>query len=178
MDKNIIIRQAIITDCYALSVLKREVWRTTYQGIYSKEKLEGYDVDKNKGIFENIISNPDIELYVAECNKELVGLMTVGKPFKLFDQYEQEVGLLYIRKDYQRNGLGKEFLNIAKRDVLSKGYSHFVISVNEKNDNAIEFYLAMGGSIVFEGNGQKRFLFTGGKNDICDDSLYNHEPNT
>jgi len=26
MDKNIIIRKAIITDCYALSVLKREVW--------------------------------------------------------------------------------------------------------------------------------------------------------
>jgi len=54
-NKNVIIRNAVISDCYNLSVLKRDVWVTTYQGIYPKEKLEGYDIEKNKKIFENMM---------------------------------------------------------------------------------------------------------------------------
>lgn len=81
--KDVIFRKATVEDCRALSELKRDVWSTTYSGIYPQEKLDGYDVDKNEGIFRSFVERPNIELYLAENNGKPIGLMTVGKPYKL-----------------------------------------------------------------------------------------------
>ena len=152
-------RKATEDDCLALSELKKTVWNSTYQGIYPQERLDGYDVKKNEEIFHGIVENPEIELYVAEVAGEIVGFMTVGKPYKLYEEYDQEVGLLYIRKDYQRRGIGRRFIDIAKVEVKAKGFDSFVLSVNSQNAGAIAFYTAMGGEIVLDDGGQKRFLF-------------------
>ncbi len=58
-------RKAILEDCLELAILKGQVWNTAYKGIYSEEKLSGYDIAKNERIFQNIVSNPDIEIFVA-----------------------------------------------------------------------------------------------------------------
>ena len=158
-NEGIFFRKADVRDCPALSELKRAVWNTTYQGIYPQEKLDGYDVKKNEEIFRGIVANPEIELYVAETVTEIVGFMTVGKPYKLYEEYDQEVGLLYIRKDYQRKGLGRRFIDIAKEEVAAKGFDRFVLSVNAQNAGAIAFYEAVGGKIVCDDGGQKRIEF-------------------
>lgn len=157
--KDVIFRKATIEDCRNLSELKREVWITTYSGIYPQEKLGGYDVEKNESIFRSFVERPDIELYLAENNGEAIGLMTVGKPYKLYNEYDQEVALLYIRKDFQRMGIGRKFLEIAKNEVRRKGFDRFVLSVNEQNANAIAFYEATGGTTVFHDGGQRRMVF-------------------
>ena len=53
--KDVILRKATIADCRNLSELKRDVWITTYSGIYPQEKLDGYDVDKNESIFQSFV---------------------------------------------------------------------------------------------------------------------------
>ena len=156
----IVFRKAVTQDCLALSELKKAVWNTTYAGIYPQEKLDGYDVKKNEEIFCEIVKNPEIELYVAEDEGAIVGFMTVGKPYKLYEEYDHEVGLLYIRKDYQRKGLGRRFIEIAKEETVAKGFDRFVLSVNAQNAGAIAFYKAMGGEIVCDDGGQKRIIFT------------------
>ena len=158
--KDIIFRKATFEDCRNLSELKRDVWITTYSGIYPQEKLDGYDVDKNENIFRSFVERTDIELFLAEKNGEPIGLMTVGKPYKLYNEYDQEVALLYIRKDFQRMGIGRQFLEIAKDEVRRKGFDRFVLSVNEQNENAIAFYEAMGGTTVCRDGGQRRIVFT------------------
>ena len=92
--KDVIFRKARIEDCRSLSELKRDVWITTYSGIYPQEKLDGYDLDKNESIFRSFVERPDLELFLVENNGEAIGLMTVGKPYKLYDEYDQEVALL------------------------------------------------------------------------------------
>ena len=159
MMEEIIYRKATVDDCRELSILKRDVWNSTYQGIYPREKLEGYDIDKNEQIFKSIVENPEIELYVAQVNGHLIGLMTCGKPYKLYDEFNQEVALLYIRKDFQRKGIGRHFIEIAKDETRKKGFDDFILAVNSKNENAIAFYLAMGGKVTREDEGQKLFLF-------------------
>lgn len=149
-------REAVTTDCYELAVLKGKVWNTTYQGIYSQEKLTGYDVEKNKGIFESIVENPEISLYVATDGEEIVGFMTCGKPYKSFREYGQEIGLLYILKEYQRQGIGRVFFGIAKESVAKRDYKEFFLSVNRKNFEAQKFYLAMGGTVLCEEGEQMR----------------------
>ena len=157
--EEIIYRKATIEDCRELSILKREVWNSTYQGIYPREKLEGYDIDKNEQIFKSIVENPEIELYVAQADGQLIGFMTCGKPYKLYDEFNQEVALLYIKKAFQRKGIGRHFIEIAKDETRKKGFDDFILAVNSKNENAIAFYLAMGGKVIREDEGQKLFLF-------------------
>lgn len=157
-DTKVSFRKATAEDCLALSELKKAVWNTTYKGIYPQERLDGYDVKKNEEIFRGIVANPEIEIYVAEDADEIVGFMTVGKPYKLYEEYDQEVGLLYIRKDYQRKGIGRRFIDIAKAEVEAKGFDRFILSVNAQNAGAIAFYTAMGGEIVLDDGGQKRIM--------------------
>jgi len=149
-------RKAVMTDCYELALLKGKVWNTTYQGIYSQEKLTGYGVEKNKKIFETIVENPEISIYVATDMDKIVGFMTCGKPYKPFLEYGQEIGLLYILKEYQRKGIGREFFYIARRLVKERGYKEFFLSVNRRNYDAQKFYLAMGGTVLCEEREQVR----------------------
>ena len=85
--------------------------------------------------------------------------MTCGKPYKPFRHYEQEVGLLYILKEYQKQGIGKGFFEIARKQVKEAGYKEFMVGVNSQNVNAIQFYLAMGGEIVLAEEKQFRIAF-------------------
>ena len=148
--KNISFREACIADCYELAVLKGKVWNTTYQGIYSQEKLTGYDVEKNKRTFESIVENPEISVWVATDGEKIIGFVTCGKPSKPFREYGQEIGLLYILKEYQRQGIGRAFFRIAKKLVTDHGYKEFFLSVNKRNYEAQKFYLAMGGEMICE----------------------------
>lgn len=156
---NISYRKATVEDCYSIAELKGIVWNTTYKGIYPDEKLRGYDVKKNEQILQNIVCNSDIEVYVATANDRIVGFMTCGKPYKPFRHYEQEVGLLYILKEYQKQGIGKGFFEIARQQVKEAGFAEFMVAVNSQNVNAIQFYLAMGGEIVLSEEKQLRIAF-------------------
>ena len=143
-------RKAVLEDCLELSILKGQVWNTTYKGIYPDEKLSGYDIAKNESIFQNIVCNPDIELFVALDNQKIVGLMTCGKPYRPFMDFQQEIGLLYILKEYQRKGIGKTFFEIARNQMKANRYTKFFLSVNSKNFDAQKFYEAMGGVTIYQ----------------------------
>lgn len=51
-------------------------------------------------------------------------------------------------KEYQKQGIGKGFFEIARKQVKEAGYKEFVVAVNSQNANAIQFYLAMGGDVI------------------------------
>lgn len=157
---NIVYRKAAIEDCRSIAELKGIVWNTTYKGIYSDETLLGYDVAKNEMIMQSIIKNPEIEVYVATDNDKIVGFMTCGTPYTPFMDYKQEVGLLYILKEYQRQGIGTKFFEIAREQVKKAGYNAFILAVNSQNINAIQFYLKMNGRIVLSGEKQLRIEFS------------------
>lgn len=141
------IRLANEKDSLELSKLKKQVWIETYIGIYSNERINNYDFEKNNDKFLNIINNPDIDLYVVEDNDRIVGYMDYGIPSRPYKDYEQEIGLLYLLKDYQGMGIGRELFNIAYNNIKEKGYDVFFISCNKYNTKAQEFYKRMGGIV-------------------------------
>lgn len=152
-------RKATIEDCFPIAELKGIVWNTTYRGIYPDESLDGYDVGKNALIIQKIVNNPEIEIYVAEDKGKIVGFMTCGKPYKPFRHYEQEIGLLYILKEYQRQGIGRGFFDVARKQVKENGYKEFIVSVNSQNSNAIQFYRSMGGEAIDTTERQLTFVY-------------------
>lgn len=152
-----IIRLAKEEDCNALSKLKHDVWNETYRGIYNDNRIDNFDYEKNSKKFLNTINNPDIELYVVEGSERLVGYMDCGIPIRPYKDYNQEIGLLYLLKEYQKKGIGKELFNIACNRIKENGYNEFFICCNKYNINAQEFYKKMGGIIdeVDEDNNDK-----------------------
>jgi len=153
-------RKAEMKDCREIAVLKGIVWNTTYKGIYSEESLDNYDIPKNQKIFEQIVANPEIEVYVAAHDDRIVGFMTFGRPYKPIEGFAQEIGMLYIFKEYQRQGIGSRFFEIARKHAKENGYDKFCVSVNRKNYNAQEFYRKKGGKIVSESETQLRFGYS------------------
>ncbi len=142
-----LIRLANINDSDELSKLKQMVWNETYRGIYSDEKIDNYDYKNNSIKFLNIINDPNVELYVVEDNNKLVGYMDCGIPYRSYKDYKQEIGLLYLLKEYQRQGIGRELFNIGLNRIKEKGFNEFFISCNKYNIKAQEFYKKMGGVI-------------------------------
>lgn len=142
------IRLATISDSHTLAPLKQKVWETTYRGIYPDEKLDNYNIEEQTNKFKKIIENEKINLYVVEVNNSIVGYMSCGEPMRPFQDYEQEIGLLYIMKEHQGNGIGKKLFLMAYEDIKKKGYHKFFISCNKYNKNAQKFYEAMGGKVV------------------------------
>lgn len=142
------IRLAKREESKELSRLKRVVWEETYRGIYPDEKLDNYDYDEHEKKFERIIDNPDVRLYVVSDNGRLVGYMDYGVPFRKFLDYEQEIGLLYLKKECKGKGIGRELFNLGYNGIKNNGYNRFFISCNKYNVNALKFYEKMGGRVV------------------------------
>ena len=141
------VRLATEKDCDSLSKLKQLVWTETYRGIYDDSKIDNYDFEKNSTKFLNTINNPDIDLYVVEDNDKLVGYMSCGTPNWPYKDYKQEIGLLYLTKEYQRKVIGKELFNIGLNRIKEKGFDKFLVYCNKYNTNAQEFYKKMGGIV-------------------------------
>ncbi len=144
---NCIIRLANKNECKELSKLKHQMWTETYRGIYSDEKIDNYDYLKNEKKFLDIIDNKNINLYIVEDQNRIVGYMSCGTPLRPYKDYKQDVGLLYLLKEYQGKGLGRELFNIAYENIKEKGYKSFFISCNKYNTSAQAFYKKMGGIV-------------------------------
>ena len=86
-------------------------------------------------------------MYVVEDSNALVGYMDCGIPYRQYKNYKQEIGLLYLLKEYQNKGIGRELFNIACNKIKKNGYNQFFISCNKYNTNAQGFYKKMGGLI-------------------------------
>ena len=149
--KSISIHEAEIKDCYEMAIIKRDVWNTTYKGIYPDAKLNEMDIEKDKARFEKIITNPATSVFIAKNNQKICGYMSCGEPWRPFLDYKQEIGSLYLLKEYQKQGIGKELFLVGRKKIAQNGYDKFFVSCNKYNLNAIEFYKKMGGKIIHIG---------------------------
>lgn len=146
--KNLEIRPATYDDCEYLSILKKEIWETTYRGIYPDEKIDNYNYKDNEDRFNGFINNKNQQLYVVVDSNKLIGYIEFGEPFRPFQDYKQEIGLFYIKQEYQRQGIGKKLFDLAYNYIKNLDVDKFFISCHKYNLNAQKFYAKMGGKIV------------------------------
>ena len=135
---------ARIEDAEELSYVKKEVWETTYRGIYDDNVIDGYDYAERKNKFIKLIKSDNQEVYVCKDNNRIVGYMVLGEPLhEKIDNYDLTINDLGIIYDYRKKGIGTRFINIAK----SKKRKLFNCC-NYYNDKAKMFYEKNGGKIV------------------------------
>lgn len=161
------IRKAELSDCHVIAIVKKEVWKTTYLGIYPQKKLDEYSIENNEKKFEKMIRNHKQELFVVEDDKRIIGYFSFGEILRPFRDYTHDIGLLYILQDYQRQGIGKMIFSMCREQFLKDEIFEFIVSCHKYNFSAQKFYLKMGGTIIYIEDDdqllpQMKFLF---KND-------------
>lgn len=142
------IRIATLEDCLWLALLKRHLWETSYRGIYPDEKLDSYIISDNEEKFKSMIEKNSQTLYVILKNNLIIGYFSYGKILRPFGTYTHDIGLLYILKAYQGQGIGKHVFEFCKNELKQQGIKEFIVSCNKYNTSAQSFYKHMGGVIV------------------------------
>lgn len=145
-----IVLPATLDDCKEIAVVKRQVWETTYRGIYSDKKIDGYNYFEQEEKFKKLVLSKKQELFVAKHNDNIVAYICIGEPLRPFKTYNREIILFYILKEHQGKGLGRFLFNFAYDKLKQKGTNQFIISCNKYNLPARFFYEKMGGKPIHE----------------------------
>lgn len=143
METNVSIVKAMDDMCRDIALVKKQVWETTYRGIYSDSKIDGFDIENEMQKFAVLAISADINLYGILVDGLVVGYMAWGKNPRYPESGTNEIVLLSILKDYQGKGIGRQVFEYAKGKLKEKG-DHFTLYCNKYNLPAQNFYERMG----------------------------------
>lgn len=103
---------------------------------YTPEGVKSFiqDVIKNDSFREGI-KEDNFKTFVATCNGDVVGVMTLRK--------KTHIMLAFVQKEYQKHGIGRELFEYALQDICQESCSSSAITVNS-SPYAIGFYEKLG----------------------------------
>ncbi|MFO1241996.1 MAG: N-acetyltransferase [Rickettsiales bacterium] len=141
----IIINNADNPDLVNLQNLSRETFTETFGHLYSNENLE-YHLAKtcSAQYFAEKLAEGNVIL-LARDGSELAGYVKYGHLGLPLENGEtgREIHRLYVRKAYQRSGLGKRLMEATLADEILKSADIF-LGVWENNIKALAFYMRYG----------------------------------
>ena len=123
-------------DADAIAPLHIRIWRETYTGLMSQEKLDGLDPAASAQRWREWLSGdePVQVLGAFSAEGDLVGWITVGAARDEDAPYPVELWVLNVASEHHGTGLAGELL----RRRLPQGPAY--LWVVEGNDRAIAFY--------------------------------------
>ncbi|WP_339307908.1 GNAT family N-acetyltransferase [Paenibacillus sp. FSL R5-0519] len=131
-----------------LQEISYETFNETFKAQNSPENMKAY-LEKafNREQLETELSMADSQFLFIYVNHELAGYMKVN----INDAQSEKMGVesleierVYIRKEFQKHGLGKVLLHKAIELATEHHKTNIWLGVWEKNENAIAFYEKMG----------------------------------
>ncbi len=150
------IRKAEIADADGIARVHVESWQTTYKGIMPDEYLAGITIEKRRRLWANILSSETNDIFeksvifvVENETGEIVGFVSGGKKKTPDNEYEGELGGIYLLKEYQRQGIGQQLVEIFVQSLLDEGVGSMSLSVLADNSSKF-FYEKLGGEKVSE----------------------------
>jgi ribosomal protein S18 acetylase RimI-like enzyme len=147
-----IIRPAKPADAAAIAAIRVETWRTTYKGLIPDAYLASMKVEDSEALWAKVLAAPPnrTNTFVAEKAGNVIGfasgLMLPEKKHEL----DAELSAVYIRRDAQRAGVGKQLVShvaAAQRDLGATGLIVWVIAGNRMARN---FYESLGAQLLVE----------------------------
>ena len=144
------IRVATEKDITGITAVNISSWKTTYTGIMPESFLKDRSYDKcYKGWIKYFAERDEISTMLVAEDKDIIGFCTGGfcRDKDLSKQYQAELVAIYLEKDYQRLGIGKQLVNRFVRHLVKLNINSMCISVLEANDSR-KFYEKLGGKII------------------------------
>lgn len=145
---NVCYRKATIDDAYGIEYVASHSWKETYYDFMPKSYLDNRiaNIENRTERTREFLKNND-NYWVATVNDKIIGIL-------YFSNSKEEkyinygyLGAIYILKDYQRFGIGKELFKIALKGLIDMGYNDMYLECL-KGNSAIDFYKHFGGKII------------------------------
>lgn len=135
-------------DLQKLQEISIETFNDTFKDQNSPDNMRAYlERAFNATQLEDELSNSCSDIFFVYYNDELAGYLKVnrdGAQSEKMSDDSLEIERIYVRKKFQKHGLGKYLLNKAMESALKHKKKQIWLGVWEKNDNAIAFYKKMG----------------------------------
>ncbi|QTD41828.1 GNAT family N-acetyltransferase [Sporosarcina sp. Te-1] len=137
-----------LTDLQTLRDISIETFHDTFKDQNSPDNMKAYlEKAYNTKQLEMELSNCLSEFYFILCNGELAGYLKVNSNEAQSEEMGDmtlEIERIYIRKNFQRKGLGQVLINKAIDLAKQHNKAKIWLGVWEKNENAIAFYNILG----------------------------------
>ena len=141
-------KKCTIKDLQILQNISIETFNETFKEQNSSENLKAYlDRAFNLKQLEKELFNNYSEFYLVYYNDEIAGYLKVNINEAQSEEMREdslEIERIYIKKKFQKYGLGKYLLNKAMDIAIERNKKKIWLGVWDKNDNAIAFYKKMG----------------------------------
>ncbi|GAA0615848.1 spermidine/spermine N(1)-acetyltransferase [Virgibacillus siamensis] len=145
---SIIINECIFEDVKTLQEISYNTFHETFSHMNSEKNMNAYLENAfNTKRLEEEISNPYSTFFLIYCNEVLAGYLKVnvnGAQTEDMEEEALEIERIYIKKEFQKNGLGKDLLNKALKVAKDQNKKKIWLGVWENNVVAIHFYHKMG----------------------------------
>lgn len=142
------IKKCTIEDLHILQEISYETFDETFKDQNSPENMEAYlEMGFNLKQIEKELSNISSQFFFVFLHDEVAGYLKVNTN----DAQSEEMGdesleieRIYIKRTFQKHGLGKYLLNVAIEIAIELNKKKIWLGVWEKNESAIAFYQKMG----------------------------------
>ena len=135
-------------ELHTLQEISYETFNDTFKHQNSPENMKSY-LDSAFSIkqLEKELSNTDSEFFFVYYNNKIAGYLKVNTDEGQSEEMGNasfEIERIYIKKEFQKHGLGKYLLNKATEIAMERNKNKIWLGVWEKNENALAFYKRMG----------------------------------
>ena len=142
------IKKCNLEDLQTLQEVSIETFYETFKDQNSPENMKAY-LEKafNLTQLENEVTNPSSQFFFVYYQNEVAGYLKLNANDAQSEEMGDdslEVERIYLKKQFQKHGLGKHLLNKAIEIAMEQNKKNIWLGVWEKNKNAIAFYQKMG----------------------------------
>lgn len=142
------IKKCKFEDLCELQKISVETFTETFKDQNSPEHLNAYlKKAYNLEQLEKELANRSSQFFFVYVNQEVAGYLKVNTDeaqSEAMGADSLEVERIYVKKKFQKHGLGKQLLNKALEIALEQKKKKIWLGVWEENENAIAFYQKQG----------------------------------
>lgn len=133
------IRKALPGDEKGIAQVHIDSWRSTYKDIISDKVLNNLSLENRMNHWKNAIANNAI-LYVATTDEgRIIGFACGGKSRSEEYNYDGELYAIYILKQFQQNGVGRQLISKVANELINHGYTSMIVWVLRDNPSKIAY---------------------------------------
>ena len=146
--KNVIFREATVSDCLAVAVVHVQSWKESFAGIVPQTFLDKMSVENRAEALGERFSDDSYKMYVAEVPEHgIVGFVDFGEPRESIGAYEAELYAIYLSPQFQRKGVGGALFKMVVETLIRRGKGSMYLLALEASPYK-SFYEKMDGEII------------------------------
>lgn len=142
------LRVAVPDDIADLARIEAGAIQDAYRGLIPDSLLDPRDFETLRTEWETLFSGGPLPAHLVEVAGRPRGFVLLGQSPDSSE--EAEIFALFIEPGYQRQGLGRRLVEVAREEARARGHRSLGLWVLETHRSAREFYEALG--FILEGS--------------------------